>query len=204
LALPVFLVAGGLWLFEFGKLGLSLAIPDSERFIAECKSAGAEYVRLPARPVRSISYDWKADQPPSFNQFKVRSGTRIGALGLSFPEPKNVEFVERRRSRLEGRPSQGAGGPYIRFPQAGPYYGVQGITADILVRYHMSPEDELRKPRTEQGMVRYEVAVIDRRTDERLATFRYVIDAKKQRGCGLTREGELSGTSFVLKATGLE
>ena len=205
LVLPMFLVAVVLQAFLAGKYALSFLTPDSETFISECKSAGATFTKLPASPVRSIAYDWNTTYSPPFNRFEVRFGTRITSLGRSdFPYPKSIEFTERKRSNLEGRPAQGPDGPYIRFPRAGAYYGIPGLSADVLVYSRVGPEEELTKAESEQGIVRYEVTVTDRRTDERLASLRYVIDAKQRRGCGLTGENTMSERSFVLKAIGLE
>ena len=205
LLLPMFLVAGVLQAFLIGKYALSFLIPDSEPFISECRTAGATFTKLPASPVRSIAYDWNTRYSPPFNRFDVRFGTRITSLGRSdFPYPKSIEFTERKRSNLEGRPAQGPDGPYIRFPRTGAYYSIPAPTADVLVYSRASPEEELQKAQSEQGIVRYEVTVTDRRTEERLASLRYIIDARQRRGCGLTGENTMSERSFVLKAIGLE
>lgn len=205
LALPMFLVTGLLQVFQLGKYALSQLTPDSESFVSECKTAGAQYVKRPAAPVRSIAYDWDTKTSPPFNRFEVQNGTRITSLGRSnFPHPKRIEFIERKRSNLEGRPSQGPDGPYIRFPQVGAYYSIPALTADVLVHYRASPEEELKKAEQDQGLVRYEVTIMDRRTGEKLASLRYIVDAKQRRGCGLTGENTMSERSFVLKAIGLE
>ena len=205
LVLPMFLVTGVLQLFQLGSYGLSLLRPDSEAFISECKATGAQYLKRPVSPVRSIAYDWDTKYPPPFNRFEVNRGTRITSLGRSdFPHPKSIEFVERKRSHLEGRPAEGPDGPYIRFPQTGAYYSITAMTADALVHYQVSPAEELKKAEIDQGIVRYEVTVTDRRTDERLASLSYIIDAKQRRGCGLTGENTMSERTFVLKAIGLE
>ncbi len=205
LVLPMFLVAVVLQAFLVGKYAFSFLVPDSGPFISECKTTGATFTKLPASPVRSIAYDWNTRYSPPFSQFKVRFGTRITSLGRSdLPYPKSIEFTERKRSNLEGRPAQGPDGPYIRFPRAGAYYGIPALTADVLVYSRVGPEEELQKAESEQGIVRYEVTVTDRRTGDKLASLRYIIDAKQRRGCGLTGENTMSERSFVLKATGLE
>lgn len=205
LVLPMFLVTAALQVFQLGKYASSLVVPDSEVFLAECRNTGAKYFKRPATPVRSIAYDWNTKSNPPFNRFEIHLKTRIASLGRSnHPHPKSIEFVERKRSGLEGRPSQGADGPFIRFPQTGDYYAVSSLTADVLVHYEINPEEELRKAEVDQGIVLYEVTVTDRRTDERLASLRYVVDAKQGRACGLTGEKEMSERAFVLKAIGLE
>lgn len=205
LALPMFLVTGALQLFQLGKYGLSLVSPDSETFLSECKGTGAEYIRRPAMPVRSIAYNWDTKHSPPFNRFEVKFGTRVTSLGHSdFPHPSSIEFVERKRSNLEGRPVQGPDGPYIRFPKTGSYYSITALTADVLVHYQLSPEEELKKAAVDQGIVRYEITVTDRRTEEKLASLFYILDAKQRRGCGLTGENTMNERAFVLKAIGLE
>lgn len=204
LALPMVLVTIVLQVFVLGQYGLSLLMPDPEPFVAECKNMGVKLEKLPSSPVRSIAYDWDGKYQPPFNRFMVQYGTRITSLGRSdFPHPKSIEFVERKRSNLEGRPALGPDGPYIRFPQAGAYYSIPALTADVLVHYRVTPEEELRKAETDQGVVVYEVTVMDRRTEERLASLRYMIDAKQRRGCGLTGPSEMSERAFVLRAIGL-
>lgn len=205
LALPMFLMTGVLLVGLIGLYVFSLLIPDTESFISECKATGAQFSKPPSAPVRSIAYDWDGKYTPPFNRFEVMYGTRIKSLGISdFPHPQSIAFIERKRSNLEGRPAQGPDGPYIRFPPTGPYYSISAPTADVLVHYKIGPEEELRKSPSDQGIVRYEVTVTDRRTSETLATLRYVIDAKHRRGCGLTGENTMNVHSFVLKAIGLE
>ena len=199
------LVIGGPQIFRLAKYGVSLLEPDSETFISECKTTGAEFLRSPASPVKSIAYDWDGPIAPSIAQFEVKYGTRImSSRSDAFPEPEAVEFVERKRSSsLEGRPLQGPNGPYIRLPKTGNYYGISSLTADVLVHYRIEPEDELKKARKNRGPVRYAVIVTDRRTGEKLASLRYVVDEKLWRGCGLTGENTMSVRFFVLKALGL-
>lgn len=205
LVLPMFLVTVVLQVFQIGKYGLSLVVPDSESFLSECKTTGTKFIKLPASQVRSIAYDWNTKSAPPFNQFEVKYGTRVTSFGRSnHPHPKSIEFIERKRSNLEGRPAQGPDGPYIRFPQTGNYYSVPALTADVLVHYEISPEEELRKAEIDQGTVRYDVAVTDQRTGERLASLRYIIDAKQKRACGLTDGNTMSERAFVLKAIGLQ
>ena len=78
------------------------------------------------------------------------------------------------------------------------------MTADVLVHYEILPEEELRKAENDQGIVSYEVTVTDRRTQEKLAILKYVLDVKKMRGCGLTGEKTMSVRSFVGKVIGLD
>jgi hypothetical protein len=204
LALPMIIVTAVMQLFVLAKHGVSLLTPDSDTFVAECKSMGPTYKKLPSSPVRSIAYDWDGKHYPTFNHFEVQYGTRITSMGRSnFPHQKPIEFVERKRSGLEGTPAHGGDAPYVRFPNAGEYYAIPVLTADVLVHYRMTPEEELMKAATLQGPLVYEITVTDRRTQETLATLRYMIDAKQHRGCGLTESSEMNERKFVLRAIGL-
>jgi hypothetical protein len=89
---------------------------------------------------------------------------------------------------------------YIRYLKPGKSQKVSDLTADVSVHYQISPEEELLKAYPEQGMIRYELTVMDRRTGEKLATKKYVIDAKNKRACG----PEISDRTFILKSLALE
>ncbi len=204
LVMPLPIVYVLMSIFHLGNFAYTTAKPDSEAFLLACKAAGPKYERSPTEPVHSIAFDWDAKISPTFNQFNVTRGTRITSLGRSNPTYRELfDYVERKSYGPDGIPSQGAGQPYNRLPQTGEYYGVPALTADILVHYQISPETELRKAANDQGIVTYFVTVTDRRTSERLASLRYVIDAKSRRGCGLTNKGGLSVNEFVLTSLSL-
>jgi hypothetical protein len=189
LVLPLFavLVLGQIALL--GGSAISWLMPDSEAFNLACKKAGAQYHKMPSQAVHSIAYDWTGNvAPPALN---------------SYPHPPGIEFTERKRSDLEGRPESGPDGPYIRFPKAGPYYAINEFTADVLVKTNVDPEEELRKAPVNRGPVTYDVLVTDRRTSEQLATLRYAIDAKSGRICGLPEGNKKDLSSFVLKSIGV-
>lgn len=202
---PMFITTGALILFGLGARAFNLMVPDSKQFLDECKSSGARYFKLPTSPVNSVAFDWNTKEHPPFDQFEVLFGTRISSLGRwAFQAGESIEYVERKRSNLEGHPSHGPDGPYIRFPKTGKYFAVTDVTADVLVHYEILPEEELRKAENDQGIVSYEVTVTDRRTQEKLAILKYVLDVKKMRGCGLTGEKTMSVRSFVGKVIGLD
>lgn len=202
---PMFLVSAAQMIFHAGVRGAAMLAADPPGFAAACQSAGPRYDSLPVTPVRSIAYDWNTDQAPTFNEFGLLFGTRISSLSYSnHPYPRVIEYTERKRSSMEGRPASGPDGPYIRFPRKGPFYAVSAPSADVLVRYTLHPGEALRAAPSDQGMVRYELTVTDQRNGRLLASMRYVIDAKRGRACGLTGDKRLSERSFVLKAIGLD
>lgn len=196
LALPMPLVSAMHVVFLIGSHAVSFVIPDSEAFNSECETAGAQFFKAPSAPVRSIAYYRETKYDPPFTKFSVTGGTRITSLSYSNPtHPASIEFIETGPSSF--------GDPYSHHLQSGQEYGVAAITADALVNYKLSPEEELRKAPTNQGVVKYEVTVVDRRTNETLASLRYLIDSKNGRACGLTGKNVMNERSFVLKAIGL-
>lgn len=201
---PLFLVISVGSIFSICSYVVSLLVPDSPAFTAECQAAGAQYYKLPTSPVHSIAYDWAEKQAPTYNYVQFEFGSRISSLGYSnFPYPSAIEFTERKHSDREGLPV-GAPGPYVRFPKQGPFYGITTLTADVLVEYRLTPEEELKKSATEQGMIRYDLTVTDRRNGEKLASLRYIIDAKNRRACGTTENNAINERTFVLKAIGIQ
>ena len=203
LILPIFVVVGLALLFGIGGVIFTLLKPDSQAFALACKSAGAQYYKLPTSAVHSIAYYWTSKNAPPYNKFSVMLGSRV-SLGYSDePYPPSIEFVERRRSNLEGRPLNGPAGSYVRHPRTGAFYTITDLTADVLVMYDVDPEEELDKASADQGLITYEVTVTDRRTSEKLSTLRYAIDAKNMRGCGLTDDNTMNERSFVLRSIGV-
>jgi hypothetical protein len=180
--------------------------PAPNAFLAACKDMGAQYLRSPVKPVRSIAYDWKtSDHPPQINYFEVGSNGHLsslrGGLGLS-RLPAQIEFTEGRCCRFEGSPTTGAGLPYIRRPNSdAPYFGIGELSADVLVMFSSSPA-ELKEE--DLSLRRYDVQVTDRRTGDTLATLKYMIDMRRRRGCGSTSDGVMDERAFVLKAIGVQ
>jgi hypothetical protein len=191
---------GAVYVFEAGRQLLIIVWPDSTAFTAACQNAGAQYYKLPASPVRSIGYDWRYKYQPDHNYFKMSFGTRIESLQYrNYPHPASIEFTERAyMGNREDSPRK-----YIRFPQQGTRYDIDGLTVDVLVEYQITPAEEIGKASARQGMTVYEVTVTDRRDGEKLGFLRYVIDAKNKRGCGLTANKVMDERAFILKAVGV-
>lgn len=208
LAMPLPLVMVAMCLYLIGHEVLILFEREPPEFSTACQTAGAKYYKLPDAPVHSVAYDWNSESAPTYTAFSLNFADRVSGLGMSdvlSPRcPDQLTFVERRHSsRREGLPP-GSPGPYVRFPCHGRFYGVTDLTADVLVKYQINPEEELREAPVNQRMVVYDLTVTDRRNDELLASFRYVIDAKNRRACGLTEDNKMNERTFVLKAIGLQ
>lgn len=204
LMMPLPFVYISMLVFHLGNWAFTTTKPDSEAFVLACKSAGPKYKRRPTDPVRSVAFTWDTSISPTFNQFSVSQGTRMTSYGRFDPTYRELfDYIEKKSYAPGGVPNQGQDEPYIRFPQSGDYYGIPELTADILVHYKISPESELRKAANDQGIVKYLVTIIDRRTHEELATLQYAVDAKNRRGCGLTSDRGLSVHEFVLSSLGL-
>jgi hypothetical protein len=194
LIFPAFFVTAGMWLFLIGRHLLSYVHPDSPEFASECRTAGPHYFQPPSSLVKSIAIIIDGKYEPTFNSFKLGLGHHISSLNMSnHPYPDSIEFIERGRQ----------GGKFEHFSRLRGSYKVDALSADVLVKYKFTPEEELRKAPTNQGMVSYELSVIDQRNGENLAYLKYVIDAKNNRACGVVVDKTMSEQAFVLKAIGL-
>ena len=215
---PMFVVGGGALVIGWGIQAVSFFEPDSPAFKSECRTAGAQFYKLPTSPVHSIAYDWDGYYAPRFiTHFALGFGGHANSMGFSdgysdhFPYPSAIEFTERkRRPDSKGLPA-GAPGPYVRFPRwdgrfprQDTSYGITTLTADVLVTYHLTSTEDLEKATPQQGIVTYDLTVTDRRNGEKLASLRYVIDERKDRACGSTEGTTMNERAFVLKAVGVQ
>jgi hypothetical protein len=196
LMLPMFVVTGEMMLFQLGKSTITQLTPDSEAFISGCQSTESKFIKPPTSPVQSITYNWNTKIKPPFIQFQV-NGTRITSihyLNLPVDVIPGIDFVEVKTSYKGAK----QGGSFLKYTSPGKYTEVDLATADVLVYYQISPEQELKKAATEQGLIRYELIITDKRTDEKLASKHYFVDAKKGRACGPA----LDDRTFILRAIG--
>jgi hypothetical protein len=195
LILPMFIVTAMQMVFMIGNYAIKLILPDSEAFSSACKTVGVQFYKAPALPVHSIAYQSK--HAPHFTSLNVYWGTRISSLSyFNQPRHPSLEFTETGPNAF--------GSAYTRHPGAGKEYGIDALTADALVKFNMGPKEELKKALGSQGVVSYELTVIDRRTNEELASLRYVTDAINGRACGLNGEKTISESAFILRAIGLQ
>lgn len=215
---PMFIVGGGAMVIGWGIAAVSFFEPESPAFKAECRTAGAQFHKLPASPVHSIAYDWDGNYAPRIiTHFTLGFGGHPDSMGFtdgyfdSFPYPPVIEFTERkRRPDSKGSPA-GAPGPYVRlprwdgrFPRQDTSYGIETLTADALVTYQWTSTEDLKQATPQKGIVTYDLTVTDRRNGNKLASLRYVIDEKKDRACGTTAGSTMNERAFVLKAVGVQ
>lgn len=197
LALPMPFVSAMHVVFLMGSYAVSFVIPDSEVFSSECKTTGVRYIKKPALPVHSIAYYKESKIDPHFTSLRVSWGTHISSLSYyNPPSHPALEFTEYGPHAV--------GSPYTRRQKNKSEYGIDALSADVVVKIKMGPKEELQKALGSQGVVNYELTVIDRRTNEDLAYLHYVTDAKNSRACGLTGEKVISESAFILKAIGLQ
>jgi len=197
LMLPMFMVSGEMMIFQLGKYAIAQLTPDSKEFIAECNTTDIQFIKSPASPVHSITYSWNTKIKPPFVQFQT-NGSRISSihyLNLPVDVMPGIDFVEVKTS-YEGHTKQEPS--FLKYTSPGKYTGTDVATADVLVYYQLSPEEELKKAEIEQGLIRYELTISDKKTGEKLASKRYIIDAKKGRACGPA----LDDRTFILKTIG--
>lgn len=197
LILPMFMVSGVEMAFHYGKYAIDQLTPDSETFIAECKTTGVNFFKPPSSPVQSIAYDWDGKIEPPYIQFKV-DGTRMTSFSytnIPIDAGQGVDYVEKKTSYERNTEQTPA---FVKYTSPGKSSGIAALTADVLVHYRLTPEDELKKAYPYQELVRYELTITDRRTGEKLASKLYFVDAKKRRACGPSGNDR----SFILKAIG--
>lgn len=203
LIMPFFLFVGLGQLFSFVGSGFGLLSANSTAFEEACKDVGPTYFKQPSAAVHSIAFDWDGEHEPEYNHFKVLFGTRVTNLGYSaLPTQNDIEFKENKRGRRDSWATHGVTpiSPYLRYSKK-ETKNIDSLTADILVRYKLIPIEGVTKSSVDKP-VKYEIRVIDRRTNENLSSFRYVVDEKKSRACGLTSNGEMNETEFISKSIG--
>ena len=202
LVLPMFIVVGMHTVYAAVGYSILRWTPDTEVFTAECSKTEVKYIKPPTKPVHSIAYDWDSEDAPSFITYTNINDTRVSDLRYS-SQPnvnnKHFDFTEIKPTSSFETPRLGAGSKYLRFPKNEIYWGVAEITADVLVKYKVSPIEQSKK----DGAIRYELTVSDRRSGDNLAYLRYVVDVKKQRACGLAGKGRVNDGQFIRKAIGL-
>lgn len=203
LVLPffIFLMLGQL-LVAIGQ-GWALVVPNSEAFDEACKDAGATYFKQPSTSVNSIAFDWDFENTwKHTNGFRSLFGSRLSQISGVRPAPTGeIEFIETRISKYEDirKPGKHIGYKRERKGQANEI--IPEFTADVLVSFHTLPIATDSK-KVESKPIKYEISILDRRTSEKLAILRYVLDEEKRRGCGFTDRGEMSESGFISKAIG--
>jgi len=178
--------------------------PNSPEFRAACKSAGVHFAAAPAAPVRSIAYDGAPDDTvQEFNYFELGANGRVSSRSIRNPPyPPQIAFIERKTT--ERLPDGTQSAKIVRFPRDGLPQRAVALTADVLVSYkYTTGESELSKASSQQGLVGYELTVVDQRDQRELARLRYFTELTNNRVCGPTGNGVLDTRKFVLNAVGM-
>jgi hypothetical protein len=210
--LPMALVAPLAW---DSSRPLARSMAEQQRFEALCRDVGARLMERPSGPVRSLAYDWDPERleygRPAFDRYELDSRGRIGIMG-GFPRPRSQEQAKKldfdfTESRVpdgrSGAATINPGAPFYRFPAfrlRQPYYGVDALSADVVLYIDVSHPEELRKARSRQGLVRYELTLTDRRSGAVLGVQHFVVEQVNLRACGANVDGNISQDAFVYDA----
>ncbi|APW41450.1 hypothetical protein [Rhodoferax saidenbachensis] len=157
--------------------GITFLKPDSAEFTAACKSSGAQFLASPTKPVHSLAYEWGRKYPIEINYFQIAANNHVSSIETRNPRyPSGITLIENSPS-----------------------------AADVLVRFtYPVGKDELLNALSHQGLIGYEIAVLDQRDNRTLATLRYFTDFSNRKACAPTNGGAFSVREFVLKAIGAQ
>lgn len=179
---------------------------ETPEFIALCKTAGVQFMEKTKATVDSIAYDGLV---PIY-RIDLDSDGRINGIG-GFSKPNSEEshkknkfkFTERRSGSSEsGRATINPSAPYYHFPAdtTNPYYGVENLSADVLLKIDVDKPDELRKAPINQGAIRYQITLSDRRSGAILGVQTFVVDRINNRACGANVDNNISLDAFIYDA----
>jgi len=194
---------------------LARSVNEQDSFEVLCRDVGVRLLERPSGPVRSLAYDWDPKRleygRPQFDRFELDARGRIGVMG-GFPMPRSGEHAKKldfdfTESRVPNGRSGAAtinpGAPFYRFPAfrlRQPYFGVDALSADVVLFIDVSHPEELRKARSRQGVVRYELTLTDRRSGAVLGVQSFVVDHVNRRACGPNVDGNISQDAFIYDA----
>jgi hypothetical protein len=194
---------------------LAKSAAGDDEFDALCSGVGVRLMARPTGPVRSIAYDWDPQRHkyglPLTDYVELDAHGRIRGSRFSSP-PRTVgqnkkldfDFTESRASgRRSGAATIRPDAPYYRFPSFRdhkPFYGVDELGADVLLYMDANRPEELHKAEGNQGLVRYELTLKDRRSGEIIGVQTYVLDQVNGRACGANASGIISQGEFIYDA----
>ena len=81
-----------------------------------------------------------------------------------------------------------------------PYYGVESLSADVLAYLDVDKPDEIRKAPINQGAIRYQLTLSDRRSGAILGVQTFVVDRINNRACGANVDKNISQEAFIYDA----
>jgi hypothetical protein len=193
---------------------LALTAKEATEFTVLCNDVGIKLMERPNAPVRSIAFDWdpkRMSGRPWVDRIEIDSNGRIRAIG-GFSKPNSVEaqkknafeFTESRRDpSRSGAATINGNAVYYHFPNFSthqPYYGVEALTADVLVFIDVDKPDELQKAPIAQGAVRYQLTLSDRSSGRVLGVQTFVVDQINRRACGANVDNTISQDAFIYDA----
>lgn len=157
------------------EVGLVYLKPASSEFTDACKGSGVQFFSSPTEPVSSLAYEWGYKYPIEINYFEIGENNYVSSMGTRNPSyPPGVSLVTKEASR-----------------------------ADVLVIFtYPIGKEQLSQALSRQGLIGYELNVIDQRNGIALARLRYFTDLLNNKACGPTENGILNVRAFVLKAIG--
>lgn len=195
-----------LWLLPLLTLHTSpfaMAAGQKRQFDALCRSAGVRYLDKPSAPVRSVAYDWNPEQSksrPSVDRIATDGRGHVLAYeSTGSTGSLALDFTESRRDPLRaGAARINPGAPYYHFPNphgGAPYYGVDALTADALA--FLQAEDLGPLAGASGHVMRYQLALTDRRSGAPLGVQTFLVDKGDGRACGVNLGTAISQDAFI-------
>lgn len=185
---------------------------ETPEFKALCKGAGVRLLDKPVAPVRSIAYDFEPMHISVFGASRIEldedgRAYRFGGFSrrnsTEAAKESKFEFTERRAGDGSGAATINPKAPYYHFPALGstqPYYGVDRLSADVVAFLDVDKPDEYRKAPVQQGAIRYQITLTDRRSNAILGVQVFVVDRLNHRACGANVGSVISPSAFVFDA----
>lgn len=197
MALPIIMLCGLFYIFQIGNLIYSNFSGPPAAFVAECKSAGEQFFKLPASPVQSIAYKGIVSD---FESYQVSNKGRIGMMmngNKIYPKfDKAIKFTQRVYDTSKG---------FLHTNSAIPFaIDTDTPSADVLISYEIIHPEELNKALVNQGTVGFVLTMTDTRDNQKLAMLKYFISHKDNRLCGPIKNNVFSEKAFIVTALGLE
>lgn len=198
--LPVALVAAyiALAIWAAGQRILGFVEATPEEVTEVCKNAGAKYLSTPVSTVHSIAFSWGTEQSVSRYSYLNENPRKFGRFRFleEIKYPNSIHFIERQFVAGMGVRSD-EHWPYMRMPIGGIFAGTGALTADALVTYEYK---RLSKVDAKNVFWLTDIKVVDRRTDQVLASLQYLTDGENLPMCGETSPGEMNIAEFIFKA----
>jgi hypothetical protein len=193
---------------------LALSAKETGEFDAACQDAGVRLMEKPIAPVRSMAYDWNPERismDPHVWRIGLDESGRILSIGggpsLRFKDAKKemeFDYTEYRRdARYIGTQWVSSSPIYNRFQKNNikePIVGVDKLSADVLAFLDVDKPRELHKAPVNQGAIRFQLTLTDRRSGTVLGVQSFVVDQVNNRACGANAGNDISHSAFIYDA----